>query len=243
MKKTLLFAFILSLILSSCGGNKKDTKETSKDTLTLQEETPPLNTVTIDKGKLKMHQNGYSIGKDTELTELQKLLKDDKYDVIQITWVWDCSPKYEDMPMKLIYNKTNNNLKLIYTKNNVIEDYNNVQPTCLSDYLKSGKNTFYALVDYCKADYDFNNREMNNHAVGNKPEQSEVDGSVKIVKEYIKENANDASSIEFLEWSKVTPTGEYWAVRCKYKGKNALGGVVTENGWFYIQNNKVVKTK
>lgn len=244
MKKSLLFLFVLPLLLGACGGKKGDTQTgESENKIVLSEETPPLKTISIDKGKLKMHQDGYSIGKDTELIELQKQLKNDSCDIIGITWVWDCSPGYPDMPMKIEYNKYTAVLKLIYTQNNVIEEYKNVYPDCLSDFLKKEK-FFYSIESYCKdAKYDFNNREMKNHAVGAEPEQSEVDGSVKIVKEYIKEYANDASSIKFLEWSKVSPAGEYWVVRCKYKGTNALGGIVTENVWFYIQDGKVVKTK
>jgi hypothetical protein len=84
---------------------------------------------------------------------------------------------------------------------------------------------------------------MKQTAIGKKPEQSELDGSVKIVKDYIKSNAKDSSSIDFVEWSKVSSMGDNWVVRCKYKGTNSFGAVVTENVWFYIQNNQVVKTK
>lgn len=124
---------------------------------------PALRTVTIDKSKLKMHQDGYSIGKDTELTELQKQLDNDTCDIIEITWIWDCSPKYPDMPMKLTFDKTSNSLKLIYTQNNVIEDYSNISSGCLSQFLKNGNKSFYTISDYCiNSKYDFNNREMNN---------------------------------------------------------------------------------
>ena len=84
---------------------------------------------------------------------------------------------------------------------------------------------------------------MTQRAVGEKPKQSELTGSVSIVEDYVKSNANDASSIDFLEWSKISPFGEFWIVRAKYKGTNAVGGVVTENTWFYIQNGQVIKTK
>ena len=56
-------------------------------------------------------------------------------------------------------------------------------------------------------------------------------------------SSKDASSIDYLEWSKVSQLGENWIVRCKYKGTNSMGAIVTENVWFYIQNNKVVDTK
>jgi hypothetical protein len=87
--------------------------------------------------------------------------------------------------------------------------------------LSSGKKGFYNLSDYCTdVSYDFNNREMKQTAIGKKPEQSELDGSVKIVKDYIKSNAKDSSSIDFVEWSKVSSMGDNWVVRCKYKGSS-----------------------
>lgn len=234
---------VLVGIITSCGNSSSENNSSSKSDV-LNEEVPQLQTKTIDVGKLKMHQDGYSIGSKTELTELEKQIKDEEVGTIEITWIWDNSPKYADMPMKIVYNKIDGVLKLIYTQNNVIEEYKNIMPECLSEFLKNGEKSFYSLESYCKdAKYDFNNREMTNKAVGEKPAQSELDGSVGIVKDYIKENANDASSIKFIEWSKVSSFGDYWVVRCKYKGTNALGGVVTENTWFYIQNNQVIKTK
>jgi hypothetical protein len=107
-----------------------------------------------------------------------------------------------------------------------------------------GEKSFYSLENYCEnSEYDFNNREMTIKAVGPKPEQSELNGSVEIVKKYIKDNAHNDSSVKFIEWSKVSPFGEYWIVRCKFKGDNALGGVITENMWFYIQDNQVIQIK
>ena len=142
------------------------------------------------------------------------------------------------------FDKTTGSFKEIYTKTNVIEDYKNISPECLEKFLKNGEKSFYSLENYCQgATHDFNNREMNQTAIGAKPEQSELDASVKVVKDHVKEKAKDASSIEFLEWSKVSSLGDNWVVRCKYKGTNSFGAVVTENVWFYIQNNKVVDTK
>lgn len=243
----LITVFILTVILTSCGNSGNDSNSVEKlDTKVtlLKEEVPQLKTKKIDVGKLKMDQDGYSIGERSELTELENQLQDDAVGTIEITWVWDSSPKYADMPMKIIYNKIEGNLKQIFTQNNVIEEYKNIMPKCLLEFLENGEKSFYLLEDYCKdAKYNFNNTEMTNKTAGNKPEQNELDGSVKIVKEFIKENAKDASSIKFIEWSKVSIFGEFWVVRCKYKGTNAFGGVVTENMWFYIQKNQVVKTK
>jgi hypothetical protein len=76
---------------------------------------------------------------------------------------------------------------------------------------------------------------------GIKPEQSRSDGSVQVVKDYIEENAKYPRSIRYKEWSKVTDFGEFWVVRCKFKGKNSLGNITDNDMWFYIQNGQVVK--
>lgn len=89
----------------------------------------------------------------------------------------------------------------------------------LKEFLKSGNQSFLSITDFCKdSKYEFNNREMKQTAIGTKPEQSELDASVKVVEDYVKANAKDASSIDFLEWSKVSAMGQNWVVRCKYKG-------------------------
>lgn len=262
VKETKIGAIIVVILLMLIGCMTcRDTTESKKNTtseelefkekpleesgrIKLKEEAPPLATSSVNVGRLKMHQDGYSIGEKTEMTELQKQLQNKDADIIEITWIWDCSPKYDDMPMKIIYNKRKNVLQSIYTQNNVIEEFKNVSPECLEGYLKNGEKHFYALERYCKGvEYDFNNREMKIRAVGPKPEQSEWNGSVDIVKKYIKDNAHDASSIKFIEWSKVSHLDVYWIVRCKFKGNNALGVPVTTNAWFYIQNSKVVETK
>ncbi len=206
------------------------------------EEKPSLRICKSDIGKVKTNGDG-SIGVKTELTELLKLLRNKECDVIEIIFIQASPPdrNYEDMKLKLIYNKVSNRLQNIFTKTNVIEDYNNINEACLTDFLKSGKKNFNSLSDYCKdMKYDFNNRQMNQTAIGLKPEQSEIDASVKIVKDFIKSNAKNASSIKFLEWSKVSSFGENWVVRCKYKGTNSFGAIITENSWYYIQDSKVV---
>ncbi|HBX45543.1 hypothetical protein [Limibacterium fermenti] len=243
--KLFILLIVTAFLFSGCYQAKNDTKsEDSEETLITQDEMPPLRVVTIDKGRLKMNQDGNSIGNDTELTELQKQLRNDTCDVIEIVWIWDSSPKYPDMPMKINYNKLKGELKLIYTQNNVVEAYSNINPNCLSEFLKNGEKSFYSIENYCKdSKYDFDSGDNIQKEAGEKPQQDEITGSVRVVKDYIKENAHDASSVKFIEWTKVSPAGKYWIVRCKYKGANALGGTVTENAWFYIQNNMVVETK
>jgi len=87
------------------------------------------------------------------------------------------------------------------------------------------------------------NREVIPAESGVKPEKDPKDGSVKIVEEFIKMNAKNPATFEFLEWSEVSTEGGYWKVRCKYRGISSFNAEVTTNAWFYIQNNKVVYTK
>jgi len=236
-----IFIIITLIGLFSSNDKSSDTSNTSNNT-ELKEELPNPITSKVNLGILKMDENGYSLGNKTELTELKKLLNIDNIDVIEIDY--ELQGSYgKNMGKKLIYDKREGHLKDIFTENNVIEDYKNVSVDGLKKFLEKGEKSFYSLEKYTDAKYDFNNREMTVKAVGEEPKQSEFDGSVKIVKDYIKNNANDASSIKFLEWSKVSPMGDFWVVRAKYKGNNALGGTVTENKWFYIQNSEVVKTK
>ena len=165
MKKYLLLALI-ALMAAACSSQNRTNKETTSSSLQASE-TPATsdvevakNPITVDKGRLVQTLDGYSDGKDTELTELLSLLKKGENDFITIKWVWDCSPKYGDMPMRIEYNKTAKHLALIYEERNVKEEYSNVAPECLIAYLESGKKDFYGLEDFCSSSYDFNNREM-----------------------------------------------------------------------------------
>jgi hypothetical protein len=251
MKKIFL-PIALSLFILSCSNNNsndekkgEDLKKSTENKPILKEELPPLKTCKSDIGKVKTDENG-SVGSKTEMTELKKLLKNKDCDILEVTFIQKSPPdrNYEDMPLKVIYNRITGNLKNIFTQRNVIEEYKNVNEKCLLEFLQSGQQHFLGLSDFCKdTKYEFNNKEMKETAIGIRPEQSELNGSVKIVSDFIKSNAKDPSSVEFLEWSKVISIGENWTVRCKYKGTNSLGTIVTENTWFYIQNSKVVESK
>lgn len=249
MKKAITYLVLIIIAISCSTESSINKNETSKNEpqniIIIKEEQPPLKTCKSNIGKIKTNGDG-SIGSKTEMTELLKLLKSKDCDIIEITFIQKSPPdrNYEDMALKIVYNRVTGLLKSIFTTNNISEDYTNVNEVCLIEYLKSGKKNFNLLESFCtNTKYELNSKDRKQTAIGSKPEQSELDASVKVVKDYIKEHAKDPSSIDFLEWSKVSQYGENWVVRCKHKGTNSFGAIVTENTWYYIQNNKVVSIK
>lgn len=83
--------------------------------------------------------------------------------------------------------------------------------------------------------------------LGPKPTNSAYDGRVDPVVEYLKNNLNDYDSSEFVEWSAVTKLevkGEpFWVVRLKLRAKNAFGGYILRNTFYFLRQNKVVSTE
>lgn len=82
----------------------------------------------------------------------------------------------------------------------------------------------------------------------NKPEQvktpkeivfnSEWDGSVKQVEDYLKNTLNDPDSYKSVEWGPVGKSiaaGQFF-VRHKYRAKNGFGGVVTNDQIFTLDS-------
>lgn len=65
--------------------------------------------------------------------------------------------------------------------------------------------------------------------------------------DYLRDNLNDYDSSEFVEWSpvaKLEVKGEpYWVVRLKLRAKNAFGGYVLKNTFYFIRQNKVVSAE
>ncbi len=169
-----------------------------KQNFVLKTELPEEKKCKSELGVLKLDVNGHSVGKITEMTELKRMLKKEDCDIIEIIYEWKGSYR-DNMPKKIIYNKRTGRLKDIFTRYNVIEDYKNVSPEGLMKFLDKGEKSFYLLSDYTDAEYDFNNREMTIESVGKQPYQNELNGSVPIVKDYIKDNSKDASSIRFIE--------------------------------------------
>jgi hypothetical protein len=72
---------------------------------------------------------------------------------------------------------------------------------------------------------------------------SSWDGSVKQVKRWLEENANDPRSIEYISWGSVhKEPGGYW-VQCKFRAKNGFGALIIQGMEFHLDNaGNVVKT-
>jgi hypothetical protein len=227
---------MLLLFLISCG--ERASQSSNEEVAELKEELPEPVTCTADMGKIPMNQSGTSAKKPNELTEMLKLLKQGNCDRIEISYIWTSSRGYADMGKKLVYDKINQQVIDVYTKNNVMENYSNVSEDAFISFLEAGKVNLFEI-----GEYSFDNTQMRETALGEKPSQSSLDGSVSIVVDHVKATAHDPGSIDFNEWSKVSSYGDSYVVRAKYKGKNAFGNTVTENAWFYIQNGKVVDVK
>lgn len=66
---------------------------------------------------------------------------------------------------------------------------------------------------------------------------SEFDGSVSQIKSYLKSNAKDPSSLEFISWSPVVETNNGFMVRVKYRAKNSFGALVVEEKVFHLNSS------
>lgn len=80
--------------------------------------------------------------------------------------------------------------------------------------------------------------------LGDKPENSSLDGRVDPVVRYLRNNLNDYNSSEFLEWSKVAKVEvkkePYWVVRLKLRAKNGFGAFTIKDTFYFIRQGKVV---
>lgn len=241
----------LLVLVCSCNNSEKNKIEKPESKkINLIEETPNIYTepdVTENIGKIIFDSYSglpKSNNKTTPLKALAKLVKaKSKSNTITIKYLMHFSSDYSE-DWKVVYNRTEKKVYDITISSNIQDVYENITDDVIIATAKDKEcPTIYCLSEYSKSEMqtDFSKRKVD--AVGTQPAQSEYDGSVKAVEEYIKAKSKDASSIKFIEWSKVSAFGEYWIVRCKFEGSNSFGSVITENRWFYIQNDKVIKTK
>lgn len=80
--------------------------------------------------------------------------------------------------------------------------------------------------------------------IGEKPVQSQWDGSVQIAENYLKSHLRDPDSLKYESWSPVflfeNKNNKYWATRVTYRAKNGFGGFTKESKMFLIQHGQVV---
>lgn len=85
--------------------------------------------------------------------------------------------------------------------------------------------------------------EKQNKIFGSKPIKNYENIYVE-VKDYLKQNMHDPSSLEFKSCTDVfrkSDTG--WMVACQYRGKNAYGAIVLNANWFIIRQGRVIKVE
>lgn len=85
-------------------------------------------------------------------------------------------------------------------------------------------------------------KQLRKKYFGAPPVQSGWDGSYSEVKKFLKDNANDPSSISIEGCSSVgVDDKQGWVVGCTYFGNNAFGGKIKKSNWFIIKNGVVTK--
>lgn len=202
----------------------------SKQSSKIEYEWPKYKVCSYDIGYLSVDKHGASIEDDNELTLLLELLESDSCDQYEISYTWKSTRGYPDMPKKLIYDKKGNRVLDVYASTGEKETYSNVDLQSISKFLKSNKPIFY-LNDYTNDNVNLR---------GEEPEQNLKSGAVSCVIKYVESLSASKENINFIEWSRVIPEGDYWILRSHSKFKNNLGELIALNAWYYIQNNEVV---
>lgn len=76
---------------------------------------------------------------------------------------------------------------------------------------------------------------------GKCPIKSGSNGSVRVVKEYLRSVAKDPDSLQYDKWSPVYYNeSDGWTVFCDYRAKNSFGGYTRDANWFVIRHGRVV---
>jgi hypothetical protein len=80
--------------------------------------------------------------------------------------------------------------------------------------------------------------------LGPKPVQLSFNGKVICVDRYLRRTLNNYDDAEYVEWSPVSEVryeGQpYWGVRLKLRARNAFGGKILKNTYYYIRHNEVI---
>lgn len=75
---------------------------------------------------------------------------------------------------------------------------------------------------------------------GEIPIRSAWDGSYREVERYLESVAHDPDSIDVENCTEPYKAKTGWIVLCKYRGKNAFGGMILKHNWFVIRQRQVV---
>ena len=95
---------------------------------------------------------------------------------------------------------------------------------------------FLALIFYMFN--PFENSRTEQEAVTNSP----IDGSVRSVEKYIKDNLKDPDSYTSVKWSEVQKEGNGYVVAVEYKANNSFGAAVTNKEVYHLDNEGNVKS-
>ena len=68
-----------------------------------------------------------------------------------------------------------------------------------------------------------------------KPTSSSWDGVAYCIKDYLKNNLHDPKSLKIQNAYTITPAGEDYIQRVKYRAKNAFGALVLEDNMFFMK--------
>lgn len=155
--KYILAIVVLILMFKMCSScNEKTSNQELKVELS-SKPTQAYKVVESDLGRIKQNRDGESVGKINEYKEMKRLMANDTADVYEVHWVWDCSPKYGDMPVKLVYHKVDSTLRITFKQTYRYEEYKHVSPECMREFLKAKPKDIYKIQDVCDGvKYDYN---------------------------------------------------------------------------------------
>lgn len=118
-------------------------------------------------------------------------------------------------------------------KNDINENYK-IYQELISIYPDNQK--YIEKIEFYKKE-----KEQYLKLLGEKPTRSSWDGSYIEIKNYLKNNMHDPSSLDFVGCTEpFEGTNIGWLVACQYRGKNAFGALILNENWFIINSGKVI---
>lgn len=196
----------------------------------------------IDLGELELDENGCIKGPVTEISSMRDILNKTNVDniVIQLTTV---SKVYGKTNKIYQYSSSDKIFRDITMNTFVVWELDNLSRDEFKEELNNS--------NICTFMFGIGERylELNRNAgedifvslAGAKPYQSSS-GTVKCVKEYIKENSYNSDKVKFINWFNPVPDTKNlcWSVKCVYKAPNALGTIIQTTAYFKVRDDKVI---